>query len=106
MQNKYTLMSDISKAVQSILVDTSEGKYILEEATVDEGEFRTVIRISVVPTSALKEDYLKAQKHIQEQYTIDAQTWIDHRQGRNLECGCPTAGTGKTGTPDYSIEAL
>lgn len=84
MKNKYMLMSDISKAVQSLLVDTSEGKYILEEATVDEGKNRTVIRISVIPTSALKKDYL---------------------QERNLECGCPTnRGTERKETPDYSIQ--
>ena len=83
--NKYTLKSEIdkrkffiSKAVGSLLVDTSDGKYILEEATVDEGENRTVFRISLLHSEAVKDD-----APIRKQ---------------NLECGCPTVGTGNTET--------
>ena len=87
MKNKYTLslenvesaMSDISKEVQSLLVDASEGKYILEEATVDEGDNRTVIRISAIPTSGRQLiNYLIGEG------TSDSQTWIDHRLGGML----------------------
>jgi len=109
--SRYTVKSEIdkrkffiSKAVGSLLVDISDGKYILEEATVDEGENRTVFRISLLHSKALKEDYIEAQKHTQKH---DAQTWIDYRQRRNLECGCPTnKGTEKKETSTGNTETL
>lgn len=38
----------IVKAFESIIVDVAEGKYALEEVTVDTGLFRTVLKLSVM----------------------------------------------------------
>ena len=38
----------IVKAFESIIVDVAEGKYALEEVTIDTGLFRTVLKLSVV----------------------------------------------------------
>ena len=38
----------IAKAFESIIEDVAEGKYALEEVTVDTGLFRTVLKLSVM----------------------------------------------------------
>ena len=48
-------LSVITKTFESLMVDIAEGRVLLEEATIDEGTFRTVLRISVVPTGILKQ---------------------------------------------------
>tara|TARA_R110002020_G_scaffold51677_1_gene146131 strand:+ start:973 stop:1209 length:237 start_codon:yes stop_codon:yes gene_type:complete len=49
-------LSVITDAFESLLVDIAEGKYLLEEATLDEGSIRTTFRISVLADEAVKAD--------------------------------------------------
>ncbi|PHQ84136.1 MAG: hypothetical protein COB65_06350 [Thalassobium sp.] len=47
---------NISDAIGDLFLDIAKGRLQLEEATIDTGTFRTVLRVSVVPTDKLRED--------------------------------------------------
>lgn len=73
---QYETLAHVSRIVSDLLVDTADGKYVLEEATVDEGEYRTVFKISLLNTGRLgrKEREPKEAKKLKEatDYSIQA----------------------------------
>ena len=56
MSKQIKTLSAITDAFESLLVGIAEGKAILEKATIDEGGFRTVFRLSTLKDSAVKQD--------------------------------------------------
>ena len=54
IQERIESLDVITKTFESLIVDIAEGKVTLEEAFVDTGLYRTVLKLSVRPVSRLE----------------------------------------------------
>ena len=49
-------LDNISNAIGELFVNIAKGRFQLEEATLDTGTHRTVLKVSVLPTDKLRSD--------------------------------------------------
>jgi len=47
-------LDNISHAIEELFLDIAKGRFQLEEATLDTGTYRTVLKVSVLPTDKLR----------------------------------------------------
>ena len=49
-------LSVIINTFKSLMIDIAKGRVFLEDATIDEGRFRTVFRLSILKDGVVKQD--------------------------------------------------
>ena len=56
-------LDNISHAMGQLLLDIAQGRFQLEEASLDTGTYRTVLKVSVLPTDKLRKEIGHELRH-------------------------------------------